>query len=876
LENKANRTANDVEYLINQKQSTLDFKLRKVDIVLNSQSEQSNGYVTTTPYHSMFFLTPPLDANMVGTQDWVDGLAAHEYRHVWQFNQMQSDLCNFFYFLMGDRGWGGYTSLVFPDWYFEGDAVKNETAFTESGRGRLPYFSLTERAMSLDSVEYSYMKVRNGSYIHLLPNRYSFGYNLLAHGQQKYGEDTWRRVVKRASDWSGLFFPFANALKKETGADVSDLYKNMRTHFNQYTREQAAKRDVSSSQTITRKSTVKSNYYQSCFETDSTLLVLKSSFKDILAFYRLNTRTGKETKLHEVGEMDYPCFSYANGTLAWAEPRHDKRWGNKGFYIVKKLNVNTNRATTLTKNTRYFSPALSADGTRMAVVEYTETQECCIKFIDATGGHELPQMKPIKLFGDSLLPSNPVFSENGNSLVFILKKKGRLALAEYRFNTEQLTLLTNYTANAITNPVVKENRVYFSSSIGGQDDIFYIEKGNKSIYRVTNSRVGAFYPALSGDGQKIVFSNFTLNGFNLQQMPLSDANATKVEVKEPAETPYFCSDIYTHLLNISDSVHSKNYKATNYNQNLHALNFHSWGPMASNNTMGLELVSNNVLNNVAFTGGWFYNTSDRLSYTDFNLYYSRFYPVLVGRYLTEYYVNYTLNLLEGDIMFPFDYSTPALTKGFTIQGGPLHENFSYPTFSYWVNGVEGTASAYWYKKTAQLQVAPQWGFSAEVIGKKGTANSYYKINEVTAQGEIYLPGLLKTHAASVTLARKTQTLDGFFLNSLVYARGFSRPDSAYTAYNKLGLNYQLPLCYPEIGINGLFFLQRIRLNLFADFAQATFYSGEKENYKSAGTEFYFDIKWFNSVSVPVYIRYARTLTPPRQNSWELGASVVTF
>jgi len=213
--------ASNIEYLIAKQQNALDFSLRKITIVLNNQGVESNGYVASVPYHSMYYLTDAQDANMMGTQNWLDGLSIHEYRHVWQYNQMRSGLCSVFYFLMGDRGWGGYTHMIFPDWYFEGDAVMSETKYSNSGRGRVPSFSLVQRAMALDSVNYKYIKVRNGSYKRELPNHYEYGYNLVAYGTKKIGEEGWQRVVKKASRLSGVLYPFSHAIRKETGHGMS-------------------------------------------------------------------------------------------------------------------------------------------------------------------------------------------------------------------------------------------------------------------------------------------------------------------------------------------------------------------------------------------------------------------------------------------------------------------------------------------------------------------------------------------------------------------------------------------------------------------------------------------------------------------------------
>ena len=887
LSYQANRVASDIEFLISEQDSVLDFKLRKIDIVLNNQMVESNGYVASMPYHSMFFLTQSQNANIYGAQDWLDGLTIHEYRHVWQYNQMRSGLCKLMYVLMGDKGWGGYIHMIFPDWYFEGDAVLSETQFTNSGRGRLPYFSLTERAMALDSVRYKYIKVRNGSYKDELPNRYQFGYNLLAYGHKKFGEEGWRRIVKGASRLNGVFYPFSHALRKEAGSGAWAFYDSMQVDYRNHTLANMAERKVTPSTKITQPIKTVSNYYQSVFETDSTLLVMRSSYKEMLSLYSLNIHTGKEKKLYDIGYIDNPWFSYANGMVVWSEFRNDERRWNKGYSIIKKLSLKTIVARDLTQKTNYFSPAYSPNGRKIAVIEYTPNQKCNIKIIDPITGNAVDIVEHSPPFDEDAFVSSPTFSEDGASLFFILKKEDRHIICEYVFETKQLMpylLATSLTSNTITNPISKGNKIYFSGSCNGQDDVFYLNKEDGFTYRVTTAQLGAYYPTISSDEKKLIFSNYTLKGFDLQQMELPE-QAERM-FKDSVKDNYYASEIYTtSSKDLSSRVTTNTYEVKKYNRVANMLNFHSWGPTAdSEYNTGVELYSNNILNNTSVLAGMYYNYNNDFSYARATAYYGGFYPVLYGGFTKVFDTQYDLQLFESGGILPLDFSTAVYAKYLSIQFGYLDQQLLLDkTDSYNFNGVHLALNYHNLKYPAKQQVASTKGISIMFDWKKGLLNNMYDIPETTIKTDIYLPGFTKTHAIKLQANQKVQTpeADGYFIDEMEYARGYERPDSMYVSYGKLGFNYQLPLCYPEFGIHSIFYLKRIRLNLFADIGRATLahYNGtiSKQNYTSMGTELYFDIRWFNALEIPFLVRYSYCFDAiNKKNSLEFKMYVITF
>ncbi|MEI9911446.1 MAG: hypothetical protein WDO71_18410 [Bacteroidota bacterium] len=104
-----------------------------------------------------------------------------------------------------------------PDWFYEGDAVYNETILSKQGRGRLPLFLNAFPSLWQADKKYSWMKLRNGSLKDYVPNHYYLGYLLVNYGREKYGLDFWSKVTKDAAAFKGLFYPFQNAVKKYAG-----------------------------------------------------------------------------------------------------------------------------------------------------------------------------------------------------------------------------------------------------------------------------------------------------------------------------------------------------------------------------------------------------------------------------------------------------------------------------------------------------------------------------------------------------------------------------------------------------------------------------------------------------------------------------------
>lgn len=240
------RVANTIERINKATQPTIGTKQKQVSIVLQNQTTISNAYVGLAPFRSEFYLTPTQNNFELGSLPWADQLGVHEFRHVQQYNNFNVGLSKVISTIFGQGGQAIANAMTVPDWFFEGDAVFNETQLSQQGRGRIPYFLNGYRALWSAGKDYSWMKLRNGSLIDYVPNHYPLGYMMVSYGREKHGNAFWKDVTHDAASFNGLFYPLQKAIKKYSGVD----YKQFRTNGLFYFKQQFVSDKASSNSLI--------------------------------------------------------------------------------------------------------------------------------------------------------------------------------------------------------------------------------------------------------------------------------------------------------------------------------------------------------------------------------------------------------------------------------------------------------------------------------------------------------------------------------------------------------------------------------------------------------------------------------------------------
>ncbi len=214
LDSQANRIANAVQLMDSATSKTIGGSQRKWNIILQNQTTIPNAYVRMAPIMSELFMTPGQDNFNTGSIRWDDNLITHENRHMQQFSNFNKGLTKLFSFFLGQEGQLFANGLFLPDYFFEGDAVWQETLVSAQGRGRMPAFYNGFKSLWLENKKYSWMKYRSGSLKDFVPDHYPLGYILVAYGYEKYGENFWNNVTNDAVRFKSFF---NKAIEKHSG-----------------------------------------------------------------------------------------------------------------------------------------------------------------------------------------------------------------------------------------------------------------------------------------------------------------------------------------------------------------------------------------------------------------------------------------------------------------------------------------------------------------------------------------------------------------------------------------------------------------------------------------------------------------------------------
>jgi hypothetical protein len=885
LEDRAQRMARVIDLFQNGYSGTIGDKKHKVDIVLHNETMISNAYVGLAPYRSEFYLTPPQHPFDLGAVEWADKLAIHEYRHIQQYNNFNKGASHFVSLLLGQQGRAAMNAMAIPDWFFEGDAVFNETQLTQQGRGALPLFMSSYHTLHNSNRTYSFMKMRNGSLRKYVPDHYDLGYLLVAYGRIKYGDSLWRNVTDDAARFTSLFYPFQNAVKRKTGVPFYRFVDSAMLYY----RDQWKKEKVESPEWITpvEKNNVTDYKYPYAMENGS-VVVLKNSYRKIPAFYIVHPDKREEKiATRDIALTDY--FSYNNGKIVYATYKPDARWGFREFNNIKLVDIHSGEEKTIASRTKYFSPDISHDGRKILAVSVDSQIRSSIVIMDLTG-------QPIdSVKGEGLFFSNPKFAaDDRHYYVAARNETGEMALLKYGTSEEIILPYANRLISYIT---VRNDTLLFTLTNKGRDEIWAIIDGKerKGPFQLASYSTGLYQGTLLPGG-KLVSSAFTADGYRLvsYQPAWQRTDGTGLA---PLYTPG-AFNVSDHSVIADRFMRSRfaPYTVTKYRKGFQPFNFHSWRPYYEDPEFSFSIYGENVLNSFRSEVSYVYNENESSNKVGYN-------GILGGGYLQPIFglshtwhrsgrlgnnTPVTWNELLGYIglQLPLNLSGGKQYRFLTLSGSYNMDHINWTgnakTFltNRPVNYLMGRVTYSGQVQKALQQIYPRWAQSLS-LQYKSSVN--YHAQQFLATGFLYLPGLANNHNIVLSAAyhaRDTMS-QYFYSNNFPFARGYTAVD--FPRMWKFGVNYHLPLLYPDWGFGQLIYFLRIRTNLFYDYSIGkSLRTGVHNPFNTVGGELYFDMRTWNQLPVTLGVRYSRLLdndfgrVNTQPNVWELIVPVNLF
>jgi hypothetical protein len=898
LDSAASEVANIVQRMNSAIQPTIGYKQRQVSIVLQNQTTVANAYVGLAPFRSEFFLTPEQNSFEIGSLPWPGQLAIHEFRHVQQYNNFNVGASKALHVLFGEGGQALGNELAIPNWFFEGDAVFNETLVSDQGRGRLPYFFNGYRALWADGKNYSWMKLRNGSYLDFTPDWYPTGYMLVAYGREKYGDAFWKNVTHDAAAYKGGLSPLRRAIKKYSGVDFEQFRNDGMDYFKNQFNIDLINQSINHSFTdsaIKNSPHFVANEEYPAYVNDTTLIYMKSTYDHLPVFV---IKTGNKEKNISVRDFSLDnYFAYHNGKIVYATYRPDLRWTYRDYSELVLLDVATGREKRISRNTKYFSPSFSPDGKTVVAVQVNPSGKSTLHLLHAANG------KFIKAFANPgrLFYTYPKFYGSEKLISAVRNPKGEMSLALIDLETGKTRYLLPFSYQPIGFINVKNDIVYFTATSGINDRLFalYLNKGK--LYELKNYQkagyIGNYQPAVSDN--KFAWVGFTAVGYQVNEFNKNELQWTEIGPALPGRLP----DMGITALNrnaASDllaSVKDEPLAITKYSKAYHLFNFHSIIPNISDPDYVIAIVGENVLNTLQSQLSFTYNRNEQYKEIGFDAVYGALFPFLKAG------VDYTLDRrgfykgsntywnetdLHGGLEVPLNFTSGKNVTGLDIGSdlyfsqtnfqSPYNTIFNASNYTYVSNYITFTN----HIQQARQNIYPRFGQSISLSYK--TAITGLSANQFLASGNLFFPGLVVNHNLVFNVAhqQKGESSGIDFSNNFPFSHGYIAEN--LHSMNKAGADYHFPVAYPDAGVANTIYLLRLRGDLFYDYTRVsdTFTDGSQfKNFRSTGAAIFFDTQWFNQVPISFGFRYSRLLDPDifgytGRNRFEIILPVTVF
>jgi hypothetical protein len=861
FESEAQRMANTMQLLHDPIDKSLQTNTRKATIILQNQNSVANGFVTLGPRRSEFYTSAPQSYNFLGTNDWLNTLAVHEYRHLVQFNKSRTGFNKLFYYLFGQNTQAAMASISTPQWFWEGDAVAAETAFTQSGRGRIPAFNRIFRANLLEGKRYNYNKQSLRSYKDFVPNHYVLGYHMISHIRKESDNgDIFAEVAKRTWDVPFIPFAFSSALKKKTGEYVVKHYDNMMTDLGQQWQAQLDKVNPTTFGKITvRSNSTFTNYAFPSQMANGKIFSLKSGIGDIQQFVMVGS-DGHEEVMFTPGRMNNSgMISITGNTVAWNEFSFDPRWGNQSYSVIKLYNQDTDQLKVLTKKSRYHGASLSPDGRQVATVESMQDGKYRLVILDTSSG---AVVKHFENQTEGLL-TLPSWSSDGATIVFLSNYAEKKSVQAIDLSSGVESILVAAGVENIGNPRLIDDRLYYQSDYSGIDNIYALDLKSKERFQITSSKYGAYNFSLSNDKKSIYYNDHSVDGLDIVHMDFEPSNWRPLGVVEQNTIGYAdmlsTQESHPHIL---DSIPKVVYETRKYSKLKGLINPHSWGPFVNTddlNQVQVGVFSQDQLGTTSVYAGYDYNQDRKDGALVGRVSYQGFYPILdfefakgkrsdgastwdeqtieygariplvltKSKYHTELTIGNSIGHREvsnyengfNDLGRLIDYETTVQdtidvrVRGVDIaeldNGSLLFNNFNITYFHLLKRSVRDINSRF-----GQVLVLENFNaFSGDYIGSLTALRAVF-----------YFPGLKKHHSFYLRggiQSRKVVNEPNLYAfgNRAFRPRGYdSYPLEKNSSIAQF--NYAMPLLYPDVALGPFFNVKRVKVNMFADFGKS--------------------------------------------------------
>lgn len=839
-----------------------------VHLILRNENLAANGFVGYFPFRSEFYLHAAQDPNLIGFGDWIHLLSIHEYRHVIQYSNLRQGFLRPVRDVLGDAAQAGIYSILVPDWFSEGDAVFFETAYSNTGRGRLPSFTADLRALLLSDQSYSYDKFRNGSFRDLVPNHYVHGYVLAGYGYEKFSDDFWKNILLETSRIQGITTPFARAVRRNSDLKLKDFHQEAMDQYQNLLKEGAPAKEVKGEAVFPESGDITMEH-QILTHPSGRRFLLEQSYDEIYILYEI--ANGKKVKRFALGRTPDPYLRLRDSRILFIGQQTHPRWTNRDYGDIYYYDVDQNKTIRVTRRQRFLSADYQEAEGLYLTVEADNLGESRIVSFEPQSGE-----KKILLEDDGTYYAYARWMEQGRKFFFTGRKNGKMYLAIHDPKLKNIDTLLSPRSESVSRPYQRDGFIYYSSGHAGTDNIYRVNIRTKETEQLTDVATGAYNPTATTD--TLYYSLKNSKGQRIFKIA-ADSVAMKqssplVELPEPI---FLYQDLFQKHPPPQPSMDSlPRYPAEKYNPGKNLFHFHSLFLELSGTDPRLSLLSNDYLN-TTYTElyGQYFDTEGSYELGS-RFTYAQWYPEL--SFTAAHQRNRRLGFMIGDEVvtipkaetkfsfsaaLPWNFSARQINHQLRLSGryGITREHFNtaHPSLPQEIAPEPrlfqtGQMRGHWvlHRFMAYRDIFPRWGSTTEIdfnaIFTPARSQLLY------ASQSVFLPGFSKNDGFK--FKGQGQWNSEFAANFLVHKLRTSN-DLSYDlhSFRRGGiftLNYMTPLFYPEISIPHILYTKRIALNFSTEH-----FTSDAGSATWSGIDLFLTAKYFNLGDLTAGVRIFR-------------------
>src|SRR5690554_3336436 len=878
-EEQAKKLAGNLETVYPYAGFTLKHNPAKIPVVLHTQTVQSNGLVAWAPKRAEFFTTPH---QSIYPQEWLEQLALHEVRHVVQVDKIQNNLPRWVRYLLGEQGTALAFGIYLKWWFIEGDAVITETALSDFGRGRLPSFLMEHKAQVVEKGVFSYDKEFFGSYHDFVPKHYNLGYYLSGNLRARHGSELWEEVLTKAGSNPLSIVPMQKVLKKRTGLNIEQSYRSVFDSLKiQWQKEDKQYGQIPHYE-ATGKNRFFTNYKYNSWLNDSVLFSYKTAYDEIPSFVKIELNDNKESKIAIPGSVFNESVGYSHDWVIWSEQIRDVRWQHSGRSLIRLFNSKTDKKIEFEPEFKSLNPSISPDGKKVVVVEADFSHN---HYLTVYRIHDGTLLDRFQTDQNSYFFS-PEWINDDEIAAIILTSTGK-QIIKYSISNHEMKSLLKTDLGDIKHLECWQQYLYFIGSYTGKNSLYRLNMDSNVTELIYEPRFDAESPAISEDGTRIALSDYSSDGYRIIIISSAHDSIKRLEALKPHK--YLLAETLASQEAgqpvFADSV-TANYEVESYSKLTNLFNFHSWGPVyiyvdSYEFHPDVSLMSQNVLGTSEAVVGYKWDPAERTGRFVANYLYSGWYPVfdlefsygqrashynLIRRLLGEqgtvvqdtvqkrFTWDEARGVLKTELPLVFNKGAynrliqPEIQYTYTFYGSnrKTPDNFNQ------LNHHSLIYQIYMHqlRKRSYLDVYPETGIVINGSYGHSPAGATRTGDLKSVVSTLYLPGFMKNHGIRFNGGTQHKTEGATLFNDVVrMARGWGRINT--TSLSTIGIDYKLPVVYPDWRIGGLLYTRRINLSLFGDYSKlkGNFYSNGSisgnwvKNITSTGAELTADINF---------------------------------